>query len=136
MQQELKRYFSIAVQNKKQLVKCLVLKRTSGIDKLRSKGGNRKTNLWSIDSVFNATNIGFDEFVQVLKISMDYNSTSTPFINATNYVGKIDIKIKNAISPILDIPSLRKELRKYDLDLVEENWLTDVLVINEKKKNL
>lgn len=135
MQQDLKRYFNIDVKIKKKLIKCLVLKRTSPVDKLKSKGGRVQNNFSSIDPKLYAINTNFEEFVEKLKIDINYNnSIATPFINATNYKGKIDININNVLSPILDIPALRNELQKYNLNLVSEDYLTDVLIINEKKR--
>jgi len=132
MQEDMERYFNINVKIEKRTIKCLVLKRTSKNDKLRSKGGTSQNRLWVDDSTRYLKNREFGEFVLWLKTSFDGDRSPVPFIDLTNYKGKVDIKINNAFIPTLVMAQLRKELRKYDLDLVEENCLSDVLIISEK----
>ena len=134
MQKDLLRYFDVDVRVEKRKIKCLVLKRTSREDKLRSNGGKPQNRLWVADSIKYLKNRGFDEFAFWLKMSFD-PTIYPPFINATNYKGNVDVRV-NSIGSGTEarISWIRRELKRYDLDLVEESHLTDVLVITEKRE--
>ena len=58
----------------------------------------------------------------------------TPFFNETNYHDNIDINLPwNENIENISIPALRKSLRKYGLDLVEEYKTLRMLVISDQK---
>jgi thiol-disulfide isomerase/thioredoxin len=130
MQQDLIRYFDAEGRIEKRKIKCLVLVRTTNHDKIRTKGGKTNTNLWSPDSLWHFRNYNLKDFVSQLQETFMDNPLPTPFIDGTQYKGNVDIEIdKNNLG---SLSSLRSELKKYDLDLVEKDWVTDVLVIREK----
>lgn len=113
--------YSGAIEKRK--VKCLTLKRTSAIDKLKTKGSEMHF-LFSLTGtdVQNAT---------VYALLNNLNAVpfiTLPLVDETGYTTNIDLKM-GAISDML---SLRKELLKYDLDLVETERELDMLVIKDK----
>jgi len=57
-----------------------------------------------------------------------------PFFDETNYQDNIDINLPwNGNIEIISIPALRKGLRRYGLDLVEEYKILKMLVISDHK---
>jgi hypothetical protein len=58
-----------------------------------------------------------------------------PFVDATNYSGSADLSMDAEVFDQLNLPLLRKELAKYDLDLVKKDYVRDILVIKEKQRS-
>lgn len=144
MKQDLSRYFNLEASIEKRLVKCLVLVRTSDIDKLKTKGGPRKDNFIQTDIYLRSgvnendtikliQNRSFEIFYQRMMGLIEIN-LSIPLIDSTSYVGNIDIEMKPEAIDSLDITKLRAGLRKYDLDIIEKECLLPVLVISEKNQ--
>lgn len=142
MKEDLNRYFDLNARVEKRNVKCLTLVRTTKADLLHTKGGAQKntfyrtdpkTDLESIqfDSVRCLINQPFQKFSSTLQNIIEIG-LSEPFIDATRYKGNIDIRISGKAIDSLNIVNLRKELKKYGLDLVEQAWPLQVLVISEK----
>jgi len=140
MQEDLKRYFHIYFFVEKRKIPCLVLTRISADDKIATKGpilDSVYAKINGTDSNVAYNNVPISELVAGLNYNFIYNNIQFPVVDGTGYRGNIDLIISiNSLSP-LNLNSLRKELRKYGLDLIEKKWVTDVLVIKEdnyKKK--
>lgn len=134
MQQDLSRYFEIHGLIEKRKVDCLILTKISKKKyDLQSKGGKPATNFWIMtnDSIRFMKNKPFNNFVNVLSVAAEAKGIPTPFINETNYIGNIDIKISTSAIDDFEIDKLKKELNNYGLDLIKENRLINVLVLKE-----
>lgn len=134
MQQDLNRYFEIHGSIERRKVKCLILIKSSKMKyELESNGGKPATNFWIMtnDSMRFMKNKPFNNFVNVLSVAAKAKGIPTPFINETNYIGNIDIKISTSAIDDFEIDKLKKELNNYGLDLIEENRLINVLVLKE-----
>lgn len=128
MQQDISRFFNYDIKIEKRKTACLVLVRTSAIDRIRSTGFANKTRSGGTDSIVRH-NITVSDFVRSLN-TMNPELT-TPFIDGTNYTLNVDLKLGAWYT---EIEKLRTELRKYDLDLVEEERTINILVIRDKKE--
>ncbi|MGB4447485.1 MAG: TlpA disulfide reductase family protein [Cloacibacterium sp.] len=107
----------------KRKVKCLVLKRTSTVDKLKTKG-SEMTFLFSLSK----TDLQNTSLYALVNSLNAVPTISLPIVDETGYTSNIDLKI-GAIS---DLNSIRKELLQYDLDLVEAERELDMLIIQDK----
>ncbi|OPC67398.1 hypothetical protein BAY13_16430 [Elizabethkingia bruuniana] len=108
----------------KKTFKCLVLRRTSGIDKMSSKGGESIGNV--LKSPYMLKNVTLDYLLSTLEATNDI--TTLPVIDETAYQGKVDLKF----SSFQDLKSIQKELSAYDLELVEVEKQLLMLVIKDK----
>jgi thiol-disulfide isomerase/thioredoxin len=138
MQIDLERFFNLEAKVELRKVKCLVLVRTSGKDKLKTKGGLPKNNFFQsgirdtiTQGVRMMNNQPFEKFSSRLERIVEFNF-SRPFIDGSGYKGNIDFKIDGEILDKINLVSLKKELNKYDLDLIEKECPLRVLVIKEK----
>jgi hypothetical protein len=118
-------------------VPCIVLVRTSDEDKIATKGGGRATNFFVVnsDSLLFIRNLPFESFVGKVKAFLVAYHISMPFVDATNYSGSVDLSMDAEVFDQLNLPLLRKELAKYDLDLVKKDYVRDILVIKEKQRS-
>lgn len=134
MQKDLQRLFGLEAVVEQRRVACLVLVRTSDQDKLASKQEKSKTNLWSRtdEPLRYMYNKPFSMLTKRIKDMVTGIALPTPFIDATGYTGVIDIELATDAFDYYDIPLLRKELQRYDLDLRVEERETVVLVIREE----
>ena len=135
MQQDLLRYFNLKGIIEKRNVKCVALVRINTRDKLKTKGGKPVTNFWilSNDSIRFMINQDFDKFATALSSSYQNVGFVRPFINSTNYKGKIDIQLSVDAFDKFDVNKLNKELNKYGLALREQNSIREVLVLKNVK---
>ena len=109
----------------KRNVPCLALVRTSSNDKLLTKGGamefvlNPSRTLVKNASMYNVVNSmnGFSEI-------------ALPIVDETGYTSNIDLQLAN----ISTLANLKKELSRYDLDLIETQRSLEMLVIRDKIK--
>lgn len=108
----------------KKPVKCLVLRRTSSIDKIASKGGESIGNV--LKSPYMLRNVTLDYLLSALEATNDI--TTLPAIDETGYRGKVDLKFSN----FKDLKSIQKELSAYDLELVEVEKELPMLVVKDK----
>lgn len=138
MQSDLDRYFGLHASIEKRNVVSLVLIRTSDSDKVLSKKSEPKKNFtWAderttrFDPIRGFTNQDFAVFRKEFRNYIEFVGKK-PFVDATGFNQKIDIMFSGMALDSLDLSLVRKELRMYDLDLVEMNWPMDVLVIKEK----
>ena len=105
-------------------VKCLVLSRTSKIDKMKTNGGN------SQDLRFDDLNpklINHPLTIMMLRFS-DLPFIKMPLIDETNYSLPVDIQL----SKVTNLTTLQKELEKYDLELKEQIRELDMFVLRDK----
>lgn len=136
MQQDLDRYFHYQSKFEYRKIKCLVLKRISKENKIASKGLKSKQELLfdSGSGRLHIQNTPISYLDSRIESVIFYNDSFIPFFDNINYQGNIDISlpwsddIKN-----ISIPALRKSLRKYGLDLVEEYKILRMLVISDQK---
>lgn len=137
MQQDLLRYFNLTGLIEKRKVKCLALVRINTKDKLKTRGGKPATNFWILpnDSIRFMINQDFTNFASALLSSYQSLWFDKPFINKTDYKGKIDIQVSVNAFDNFDINKLNQELNKYGLGLREQNSLREVLVLKEGKEN-
>jgi thiol-disulfide isomerase/thioredoxin len=116
MLENLSRFADYKTIIEKRKVKCLVLKRTSTVDKLKTKG-SEMTFLFSLSK----TNLQNTSLYALVNSLNAVPTISLPIVDETGYPNNIDLKM-GAIS---DLNSIRKELLRYDLDLVEAERDTD-----------
>ncbi|WP_207515855.1 TlpA family protein disulfide reductase [Longitalea luteola] len=130
MQQELMRYFNLDVSVKKRKMKCLALVKLDPKKKIKNN-----VNSFNDSVEYNRYNIPLKLFPSYLTRELNWNRSSyfPPIINYTGTTeDSLDIKISTeAIEKRATLDQLRKELRKCNLDLVERECLTNVLVIKE-----
>jgi thiol-disulfide isomerase/thioredoxin len=137
MQTDLRRYFHLNATVEKRKVKCLVLKRTSNNNKLKSKGGTTVNEFYfadesfvRIDSLRFMKNQPYNIFSKAFSNYLEFN-LETSFIDSTGFTGNIDIAFTGAAVDSKDLYRIRSELNRYDLELKEEEILFDVLVLKE-----
>lgn len=127
MRQDLERAFGVKAVIEKRTVNCLVLVRTSDKERLMTEGGKmtrdrpREGGLVLKNAAFN--------FLKS-DISRAARDKLLPFFDETGFSDnkKIDIAIH---CPFNDLEQLNKELKKYDLDIREEQRTLEVLVIKK-----
>lgn len=102
---------------------CLLLVRKGRHDKLKTKGGKPENSLFNKEAP-SLRNMPLTALVGRL------NSSSLPHlvVDQTGYTGNVDISLDPAAN---DLASLRRELQKYGLDLVQKKYKADVLVLRE-----
>jgi thiol-disulfide isomerase/thioredoxin len=135
MKQDLERYFGLTPAIEKRKIKVLSLQKQAGPDRLATKGGKMKSNLFTqkTDSMVVATNIPFNSLLQALVSACEGTQKEMELVDETRYQGNIDIELKHELLNFSNLPVLNKELDKYGLR-VEEKWMErEVLVIKEKK---
>lgn len=108
----------------KKPVKCLVLRRTSGIDKIVSKGGEPIGNV--LKAPYMLRNVSLDFLLSSLEATNDF--TTLPVIDETGYLEKVDLKF----SSFQDLKTIQKDLSAYDLELVEVVKELPMLVVKDK----
>jgi thiol-disulfide isomerase/thioredoxin len=137
MIQDLNRYFKVKSGIQQRMVKCLVLIRTSQNDKLKTKGGIEKDSFYHVQKrampigpIRYLTNKPFTIFADRLK-TMSEHGFHQLFRDSTGYIGNVDIKMDGEVLDHLNMITFKKELNKYDLDLVERECFLDVLVLKD-----
>ncbi len=108
----------------KRVTHCLVLKRTSGKDKLATKGGILIDGFLKTPSVLQNTTLAY----MISALNANNNTTSLPIIDETGYKGKVDLRFSN----VKDLKTLQKELAQYDLALEQIERPLLMLVIKDK----
>lgn len=136
MRQDLDRYFHYHSKFENRKVKCLILKRISKKDTALTKGGQAKQeiNFGRNGARLNIQNTPISYLVLRIRTVISNKDAFMPFFDETQYKGNIDINIpwSDDIRDI-SIPVLRKSLRKYGLDLVEEYKILRMLVISDQE---
>ncbi|MDQ0067350.1 TlpA family protein disulfide reductase [Chryseobacterium lathyri] len=123
MLKNLSEFANYSTKIEKRRVKCLVLKRTSAVDKLKTKG-SEMSFLFSLPK----TDVQNTSVYALVNSLNAIPSVPLPIIDETGYTGNIDLKM----GVISDIASIRKELSKYDLNLVEAERELNMFVIKDK----
>lgn len=125
-QQDLNRYLPYDVKVESQKTKCLVLIRLSSSDKIKSKGGS-PSYISNSDGNLSIRNLPIQNSL-FISLKANNSSLNMPIIDNTNYTENIDIDIKSRLN---DIEGVRKELRRYNLDLIEKEVVIPMLVIRD-----
>ncbi len=123
MLEDLNRYTNYFGKIEKRLTKCLVLVRTSAIDKIKTRGGNLENSIPAKPSKLINGPISY--------LVMRLNGEATiklPIVDETHYIDNVDIRL----SGDLELQALRKELKQYDLDLAEAERYLNIFVLRDK----
>lgn len=124
MLEDLNRYTSYKGSIESRKVKCLVLKRSSPIDRIKSKGGKSENSLF-YKSPAKLTNGPLSYLVKRLN-SLD--DLALPVVDETGYSGNVDLEF--TVKP--ELSSLREELAFYGLELKEEYRTLNMFVLSDK----
>lgn len=114
--------FKVKCRTEKRLVKTLVLVRTSDHLKFKTAGGDVIRD--------NENGIYQNTPMSALGDSW-YQYGTLPFKDETNYRAPVDISLNLKVKSMEDLPSFRKALKKYDLDVKEEIREMEMFVITE-----
>ncbi len=109
----------------KRKIPCLVLVRTSPADKLHTKGELTEFLLTPSRTLVKNANM-----YSVVNSMNGFSEIALPIVDETGYTSNIDLQLGN----ISTLAQLRKELSRYDLDLVEAQRSLDMLIIRDKTK--
>lgn len=121
---ELNRYSDYRGSIEKTKVKCLVLRRKSKLDKMKTNGGIAQ-DLSFDDPTPKLVN--YPLTIMMLRFS-DLPFIKMPLIDETNYSSPVDIQISKSTN----LTDLQKELEKYDLELKEQTRELDMFVLRDK----
>jgi thiol-disulfide isomerase/thioredoxin len=124
MLEDLNRYSGYTVTLEKRPVKCFVLVRTSTKDKLATKGGEKRSTFPRNPSILR--NVPLKNMVNMLNGEIPIKEL---FIDETKYTGNVDLEV----SGVTDIATLRKELQKYNLDLIPEERQVLMMIIKDQR---
>lgn len=131
MQDDLVRYFNLNVSVQQRMVKCFVLVRTSQIDKIKADTSLQKRRY--IEGLISFQNRPIRSLIKHLTANL-FTRYSQPVADGTGYYGNVDLLLNTEPFADQDMEGIRQELKRYDLDLIEQDWITDVLVIEERKE--
>jgi len=135
MQADLNRYFGLSASIETRRMPTLVLVRTSNANKLLTKGNKSNQNFYwtteqsiKFDSIRYFNNQPYTIFSKRFGYYLE-SKFNLPFIDATGITQAIDIKFSGISIDSANLQVLRKELNKYDLDILEIEYPLEVLVI-------
>ena len=122
---DLNHYTEFTVTVEKRKTRHLALVRTSTNDKIATKGGKSKTTFPNHPSILinSSTNI-------LVNMLNENSSIILPIINATSYTGNIDITFNGSLT----MESIKEDLAKYDLDIIEQEAPIYMAIIKDKIK--
>jgi thiol-disulfide isomerase/thioredoxin len=125
MLEDLNRYSGYYGVIEKRKAKCLILRRTSRKDKISTKGGKPFCTLFSKPKsrLQNLSSSLFTEYINALDIM------KVPVLNETGYTTNMDINLSG--NP--DFSTLQKELKTFDLELIEATREINFFVITDHK---
>jgi thiol-disulfide isomerase/thioredoxin len=126
---DLQKFFRFSYRIEKKEMECLALVRTSKEDKIRSKEGKAlRLNDPRVDMNKLQFYAAKTEWIANAIAQANKEAVFT-FTDETGYNDRVDIEIDKKV--MSDLPALRRELARYDLDLVRERKSFDVVVIFE-----
>lgn len=129
LQQDLDMYLPYTAVIEKRKVNCLVLKRNApNDDATASYHAIKPKIIYNDDGTIEIQNMPTDMFVANLIYANP--GIKTPIIDASDFTGCLNMKLKSKLS---DIEDLRHELENYGFSISEENMEIEVLVIKDKK---
>ena len=129
MLKDINRFSAYECVREKRKVKCHILKRTSEIDKIKDTGKDDKM-VGIHDGSWHLKNSTLKNFLTEIYSRQGLGESLTaPFLNETNYTGKINISFEKFPSSLAE---LKAELHRYDLDLIEAEREIDVFVVKDK----
>jgi thiol-disulfide isomerase/thioredoxin len=132
LQELLDNYFHYKSKLETRRVKCLVLKRISPEDKIRTKGGPPvyELSVTEENTDFIYKNQPFEALFSNLQTAVYETDPYIPFFNDTNYEGNIDITLPWSDDPgKISLEMVKKALNKYGLDIAQECRDLEMLVI-------
>ncbi|WP_128124886.1 hypothetical protein [Chryseobacterium carnipullorum] len=124
MLEDLNRYSGYTIILEKRPVKCFVLVRTTTKDKLATKGGEKRSTFPRTPSILR--NVPLKNMVNMLNGEINIKEL---FIDETGYTGNVDLEV----SGVKNIVTLKKELQKYDLDLIPEERQVLMMIIKDQR---
>jgi thiol-disulfide isomerase/thioredoxin len=125
MLEDLNRYSNYSGKIEKRKIKCYALIRTNYTDKIQSNGAKAEDRLYDNGKKY-LVNLPVTYLIRRLN---NADSIKFPVIDETNYTANVDISINADFD---DFSALRKELKRYSLDLIETEKILDVFVLREK----
>ncbi|WEK36136.1 MAG: redoxin domain-containing protein [Candidatus Pseudobacter hemicellulosilyticus] len=128
MLEDLQRYLFVTASIQERYVPCYVLKRISNKKKYVSQS-KTVLNYFYESGVFKIENSPISVFTSALRYALGYKGM--PIIDETEFGDSVmvDLEINGDLNKLEDV---RKGLAKYDMDLVEETRLIDVVVVNDR----
>lgn len=120
---DLNRYSDYTATIENRMVDCLVLVRTSNKDKIKSNGESPNFRYSTVHSILINRPLSY-----LLNLINSDTLSKLPIIDETDYTGNVDIEI----SGIKDIEGLKKELNRYDLDLIPAKRSLNMFVLKDK----
>jgi thiol-disulfide isomerase/thioredoxin len=137
MQSTLDRYFNYSSSMQVRKVKCLVLKRVSAEDKLRARGTKtiNEISITKKGSYLILKNQSIDALYSKLESLVWFKDSFQPIFNETGYTNNIDFTMPWSDDPEENsLEEIKKSLRQYGLDLVEEYKNLEMLVIRDRSE--
>jgi len=125
MQRNLDESFGIKSSLEKRTIKVLVLKRTTREEKFKTKSGSSR-DIYATDGIQYVRNASWNGLTDIVFNTI--NKLPYYVVDETRITGKVDLDIR-----LKDIASMRSSLRKYGLDLFEEERVIEVLVLRKEK---
>jgi thiol-disulfide isomerase/thioredoxin len=126
MQEDLQRFFKLSAREEKRLIKCFALVRIGGKTKFITRGGvfRKEETLYQLKY----SNVPINTLLFNLTKSLQYVN-SHGILNETNYNGNIDLDINFSIG---DLRAIREALKAWDLDIIEVERVSNVLILSDK----
>ncbi len=125
VQEDLKRLFpQYSAKEEMRTVKCLALVRTSSVDKLRTKGGDRVINITPFSVELKNTYL-----IQLMyRFGFYMQNSPIPIVDLTGYKDKIDMFFDAKMTSLSEVNA---QLKNYDLALEEREAPVTMLVIDD-----
>lgn len=121
---ELNSYTDFIGTIEKMKVRCLVLRRSSSKDKIKTAEGKPENSLFSKEG---GRLVNYPLAYLLLRMS-DLPFINVPLVNETGYIANADI----SLSWKPDLKTLRQELKAYDLELVEAEREVNLFILKDK----
>ncbi|MCG2613129.1 redoxin domain-containing protein [Terrimonas sp. NA20] len=131
-------YFNIILSREKRVVPCYVLKRKNkkSISSVNRDVQQSSSGIKEDRKLFLLKDQPFSEFVDILKLYFDARVVQKPFVDDSGIKGNVSMEVDMSVFDKFQktrFSNANEELAKYDLIIVEEDRLVNVLVIKDKK---